>query len=285
MKCKICGKIEMDSNSPICKDCTVAINLLNIMITDLENYLDTADSKRLPEFYSKNIHYFVSALSSYNRYVTVKNFIQEVIFSYLVTDFDEKLLASDLENTEPIRNSKIQKILSEKNIVDIVYDDSFKDLVIYPKDRIKMSKFVFDTFGLNEDGFRDYLNSILLYSMILLINESISSWMNGEEREFPRRGFYPWRLISGAVLRSVEGEKSSPFVTSEEIFYSIKRLSYKGRSKAISQIAGFEFQSKSIFLEIPDADEGVKNFLTPEFSEIVDHFAERVRDRMTERER
>lgn len=285
MRCKICGFWEMDSNSPICEDCLVAIKSLDIIIGDLEDYLKTADSKRLPEFYSKNLHYFVSALSTYNRYVNLKNLIQEVIFSYLTIESNEKIMSNDLENNEPLRNPRIRQILASKEMADISYDASSSDLVLYPKDRIKISKFVFESFGINGDGFNDYLNSILLYSMIVLISDDITSWENGTERNFPGRGFYPWRLISGAVWRAVKDEKDSHFVTSDEIIYSIKRLSYKGRSKAISQVAGLEFQSKSIFLDLPDSDENTNTLLTAEFNEIVNHFAERIRERVNERER
>lgn len=285
MKCKICGFWEMDSNSPICEECSVAIKSLNILISDLEDYLKTADSKKLPEFYSKNLHYFVSALSTYNRYVNLKNLIQEVIFSYLTSESNDKIMSSDLENNEPLKSLKIRQMLASKEMVDIIYEEASNDFALYPKERIKISKFVLESFGINGDGFKDYLNSILLYSMIVLINEDITYWENGVERNFPGRGFYPWRLISGAVWRAVKDEKDSHFVTSDEILYSIKRLSYKGRTKAISQVVGLEFQSKSIFLDLPDSDENINTLLTGEFNEVVNHFAERIRERIVERER
>lgn len=284
MKCKICGIIDSDFDGSLCNDCSTAINVLHVFIEDLEEYLATADARRLPDFYSTNLPYFVTTLSAYNRYVSVKNLIQEIVLMYVTEEVDGSIQANDLENSGPLKSKKIRELLSRKNLIFSAYDPSRTDYIITPQDKLKISRFVFDSFGLEGAGFLDYLNSIFLYSMLILIIDDITLWIGNEEKLFPRRGFYPIRLISGAIRRALSESTQNHYVRANEIFYAIKGLTNKGKTRAISQIIGMDFQSKSIFTEIPDSDETSKTDFTEEFSGLINHFAERIRERMSERE-
>jgi len=285
MRCKICGEHEFDNSGPICKQCQVGISVLNIFIDDLEKYLSSADKERLEEYYSENISYFVSVLSGYNRYVSVKNVVQEVAMLYITSEPDEIFYSQDIDNNEPLRDSKTREMLSKNGLFSSEYDDSRNDFKIVIGEKISISRYVLDNFGLNGSGFTNYFNSLLLYSMLGLIKEDINSWENGDQRKFPRRGFFPVRLMASPIMRALLGKSDKHFITSEEMIRALKSLTVKGQIKALSQIMGIEFQSKSIFQQLPDPDnEDEQNYFTGEFSKMIDHFVERIRERAIDRQ-
>jgi len=281
MKCKICGAFDYYSDGSLCNQCSIAINTLNAFIHDLVNYLNTADSERLPDYYSNNLPYFVTILSGYNRYVSVKNIVQEIAMLYISSEPDEIFWSQDIENNEPLKIKKNVNFLSKNGFFSLEYIEGQGDKKIVPKEKLSISQYVLKNFGLDSPQFSDYFNSLLLYSMLGLVQEDIVSWISGEERLFPRRGFFTIRLMAGAIERALSQEPSNHYITSREILRALKGLTYKNQKKAFSQIIGIEFQSKSIFGHIPDPDiEDVQNDLTGEFAKMIDHLAERIRERM-----
>jgi len=285
MRCKICGEYEFDSSEPICKQCQVGISVLDIFIDDLDKYLRSADHERLGEYYSKNISYFVSVLSGYNRYVNVKNVVQEVAMLYITSEPDKFFYSQDIDNNEPLRDSKTKEFLSKSGLFSLEYDDSKKDFKIVIGEKISISHYVLKNFDLNWSAFTNYFNSLLLYSMLGLVKEDINSWVKGDQRKFPRRGFFPVRLMASPIMRALLGKSDKHFITIEEIHRALNGLPTKGQIKALSQIMGIEFQSKSIFQQLPDPDnEDEQNYFTGEFSKMIDHFVERVRERAIDRQ-
>ncbi len=284
MKCKICGFIEFYESSNVCKQCSIAISALDTFLEDLNSYLATADSLRLPNYYSKNLPYFVSTLSIYNRYVSVKNLVQEIAMIYLSSEPDEIIFFRDIENADPLKVGKIVNFLSISGLLGLEYDNSQNDYKIVPKEKILISQYVLGNFGLEGIQFSDYFNSLLLYSMLELIKTDITSWINGDEKAFPRKGFFPIRLIAGVIIRSMESVPDGYHITFDEISRALRSLTYKNQTKAFSQLMGMDFQSKSIFEHLPDPDEDGTTNLTKEFSEMIEHFAERIRERIKSRE-
>lgn len=284
MKCKICGFVEFDEPGSVCKQCSIAISALDTFLEDLKSYLASADSIRLPDYYSKNLPYFVSTLSVYNRYVSVKNLVQEIVMLYLSNEPDEIIFFQDIENADPLKLEKIVNFLSTRGLLSLEYDNTHSDYKIVPKEKVSISQYVLTNFGLDRPEFSDYFNSLLLYSMLELVRGDIASWINGNEKAFPRKGFFPIRLIAGAIIRAIDSEPDDHHITSDEILRALKGLTYKNQTKALSQMIGMDFQSKSIFEHIPDPDEDRPTNLTEEFSEMVDHLAERIRERTENRE-
>jgi len=285
MRCKICGEHEFDNSEPICKQCAVGINVLDIFIDDLEKYLSSADSTRLQDYYSENISYFVSVLSGYNRYVSVKNVVQEVAMLYITSEPVKIFYRQDIDNNEPLKDSKTSEFLSKSGLFSLEYDDSQKDYKIVIGEKISISHYVLENFGLNGSEFANYFNSLLLYSMLGLVKEDIKSWEMADEKKFPRRGFFPVRLMASPIIRALLGKSDKHFITSEEIERALNSLTVKGQIKALSQIMGIEFQSKSIFQQLPDPDnEDAQNYFTGEFSKMIDHLVERVRERTMDRQ-
>ena len=284
MKCKICGFIDNDGSGPICPHCSIAIQAMQLFIEDLKKYISTADSERLPDYYSNNLPYFVSTLSAYNRYVSVKNLIQEVATIYLYKDPDVPIFRQEIENSEPLKVERIVNALARNELISINYDASRNDFIIVPMNKLSISSHVLNNFGLEGNGFSNYFNSLLLFSMLILVKDDVNSWINGDERNFPRKGFFPVRLISGAVGRAMDSQPDTHYLTVEEILRAMKGLAYKSQTKAFSQLFGMDFQSKSIFETIPDPDEDSQANLTQEFSKMVEHLGERIRERTAERE-
>ena len=284
MICKICRTTNFDVSGSICPHCSIGIEAMELLIEDLWRYLSSADSERLPDYYSNNLPYFVSNLSVYNRYVSVKNLVQEVTMVYLSIGSDEKIFRQDLENAEPLKIEKIVKTLAQNDLISIEYDSSHDDFQIVPMNKVSISTHVLTNFGLGGKGFSNYFNSLLLFSMLILVRDDVTSWINGDEKNFPRKGFFPIRRIAGAVERAMDSKTDSHHLTTEEILRAMKGLTYKSQTKAFSQLIGMDFQSKSIFETIPDPDEDTQTNLTEEFSEMVDHLAERIRERTAERE-
>ena len=284
MICKICRLTNFDVSGSICPHCSIGIEAMELFIEDLWRYLSSADSERLPDYYSNNLPYFVSNLSVYNRYVSVKNLLQEVTMVYLSIGSDEKIFRQDLENAEPLKIEKIEKTLAQNDLISMEYDSSHDDFLIVPMNKVSISTHVLTNFGLEGNGFSNYFNSLLLFSMLILVRDDVTSWINGDEKNFPRKGFFPIRLIAAAVERAMDSKTDSHHLTTEEILRAMKGLTYKSQTKAFSQLIGMDFQSKSIFETIPDPDEDTQTNLTEEFSEMVDHLAERIRERTAERE-
>lgn len=284
MRCKICLLIDSDVSGSICPHCSISIEAMEFFIEDLQRYLSSADSDRLPDYYSNNLPYFVSTLSFYNRYVSVKNLVQEVALTHLSIEPDEQIFRQDIENAEPLNVEKIVKTLARNELISVEYNPSHNDYLIVPMNRISISTHVLNNFGLEGNGFSNYLNSLLLFSMLILVKDDVTSWITGDEKNFPRKGFFPIRLIAGAVERAMDSKTDSHHLTTEEILRAMKGLTYKSQTKAFSQVIGMDFQSKSIFESIPDPDEDIQTNLTEEFSKMVDHLAERIRERTAERE-
>ena len=206
---------------------------------------------------------------------------------YLSIGPDEKIFLQDLENAEPLKIQKIVKTLAQNELISVEYDSSHNDFLIVPMNRVSISTHVLTNFGLEGNGFSNYFNSLLLFSMLILVRDDVTSWINGDEKNFPRKGFFPLRLIAGAVERAMDSTDSKPdshYITTEEILRAMKGITYKSQTKTFSQLIGMDFQSKSIFESIPDPDEDTQENLTKEFSELVDHLAERIRERTAERE-
>lgn len=285
MKCKICRLVDSEANGALCRDCSIAIEALYVFVEDMETYLKTADATRLEEHYSANMTYFVSSLSAYNRYVGVKNLVQEMIYLHLTDTSGGRIMADDVENNDPLKDPKIRYALASSEILESTYDPGVDDLALKPLGKLAISSFVLDAFGLNNEGFTDYLNAVFLYSMIVLIQEDIKMWMSGSEKALPRRGFYPLRLIAGAIRRAVNNEPDPFHVSKSEMYHASKGLTKKGEVRTRSQITGLDFQSKSIFSRIPDFNSNDKENFTPEFSTVVAHFANRIRERVSERTR
>lgn len=258
---------------------------MSVFIEDLESYLKTADSKRLAEHYSLNLSYFVSTLSAYNRYVSVKNLVQEIIYLHLTNDGNEQIVSDEIENNDPLKDPKIRYALSTNQILNSTYDPNIDDFVLLPLEKLTISSFVLENFGLNSDAFNDYLNSIFLFTMNVLIQEDIKMWISGNERALPRRGFYPLRLIAGAIRRVVNNVPDAFHVNKSEMYRASKGLTKKGEIKTRSQLTGIDFHAKSIFSEIPDFNSREEADLSAQFSSIVTHFATRIRERISERTR
>lgn len=284
MKCKICGFIEFDEPGNLCRQCSIAIGALDTFLEDLKRYLSSADSLRLPDYYSKNLPYFVSTLSIYNRYVSIKNLVQEITMLYLSNEPDETIFFQDVENTDPLKLEKIVNFLSSSGLLSLDYENSHSDYKIVPKEKILISQYVLINFGLNGPEFSNYFNSLLLYSMLEMVKRDVASWINGNEKAFPRKGFFPIRLIAGAIIRAMDSESGDHHITSDEILRALKGLTYKNQTKALSQMIGMDFQSKSIFEHVPDPNGDRATNLTEEFSEMIDHLAERIRERTKDRE-
>ena len=284
MRCKICGLIDSGNSGAMCPHCSIALEAMQLFIEDLQKYISSADSDRLPDYYSNNLPYFVSALSFYNRYVSVKNLVQEVATIYLSNDLNEQIFKQDIENSEPLNIERTVNTLAQNELISIKYEPSRKDFLIVPMNRVSISTHVLNNFGLEGNGFSNYFNSLLLFSMLILVKDDVTSWITGKEKNFPRKGFFPIRLIAGAVERAMGSQPDSHYLTIEEILRAMKGLTYKSQTKAFSQLVGMDFQSKSIFETIPDPDEDSQTNLTEEFSEIIDHLAERIRERKVERE-
>jgi hypothetical protein len=284
MKCKICGLIESNEPGNVCKQCAIAIGALDTFLEDLKVYLASADSSRLPDYYSKNLPYFVSTLSIYNRYVSIKNLVQEITTLYLSNDPDETIFFQDVENSDPLKSEKIVNFLSSSGLLSLAYENSISDYKIVPKEKISISQYVLINFGLGSPELSDYFNSLLLYSMLEIVMGDITSWINGSEKAFPRKGFFPIRLIAGPIIRSMNSVTDGHHITSNEILRALRGLTYKNQTKAWSQMMGIDFQSKNIFEHIPDPDVDAPINLTEEFSEIIDHLAERIRERTKSRE-
>lgn len=284
MKCKICLVIDSSDSGSICHSCSMAIQAMDLFIEDLGKYLSSADSERLPDYYSKNIPYFVSTLSFYNRYVSVKNLVQEVAMIYLYNDLDEKIFRQDIENSEPLKNERVVKALEENQLLSSKLDVVNDDFLITPMNRVSISSYVLNNFGLEGEGFFNYFNSLFLFSMLILVKDDLASWSAGDIKNFPRKGFLPLRLIAGAVERAVKSETKDHYITNEEIYRAMKGINYKSQTKILSQMIGLDFQSRSIFETIPDPDEDTPANLTEEISEMVDHLAERIRERTDDRE-
>ncbi len=287
MRCKICLVIDSNESSSICHSCSIAIQAMELFIEDLGKYLSSADSERLPDYYAKNIPYFVSTLSFYNRYVSVKNLIQEVAITYLSNDPAdpaEKIFRQDIENSEPLKNENIVRVLEENQLISSKPDITHDDYLITPMDRVSISFYVLNNFELEGEGFFNYFNSLFLFSMLIMVKDDLTSWIKGDIKNFPRKGFLPIRLIAGAVERAIESETEEHYITIEEIYRSMKGINYKSQTKIFSQMIGMDFQSRSIFQTIPDPEEDVQANLTKEISEMVDHLAERIRERTDDRE-
>jgi hypothetical protein len=203
---------------------------------------------------------------------------------YLSNEPDEIIFLQDIENADPLKSEKIVVFLSTSGLLSLEYDNSHSDHKIVPKEKISISKYVLTNFGLDRPEFSDYFNSLFLYSMLELVMRDITSWLNGNEKAFPRKGFFPIRLIAGAIIRAMDSEPGGHHITSDEILRALKGLTYKSQAKAFSQMIGMDFQSKSIFENLPDPDEDGPTNLTEEFSEMIDHLAERIRERTENRE-
>ena len=284
MKCKICLTFDPIESGSICHSCSIAIQAMDLFIEDLGNYLSSADSERLPDHYAKNIPYFVSTLSFYNRYVSIKNLIQEVAITYLTNEQNEKIFRQDIENSEPLKNENTVKVLEENQLISSKLDITHDDFLIIPMDRVTISLHVFDNFDLEGEGFYNYFNSLFLFSMLVMVKSDLTSWTTGNIKNFPRKGFLPIRLISGAVERAIESKTEEHYITTEEIYRSMKGINNKSQTKIFSQMIGMDFQSRSIFETIPDPDKDAQANLTKEISEMVDHLAERIRERTDDRE-
>jgi hypothetical protein len=284
MRCKICNSVELDEVGSVCKQCSIAINALDTFLKDLENYLASADSTRLPDYYSKNLTYFVSILSIYNRYVSVKNLVQEIAMLFLLNGSDENIYSQDIENSEPLKLEKIGNFLSASGLLSLEFDNSHKDYKIVPKEKILISQYVLTNFGLDGAEFSDYFNSLLIYTMLAMVKDDIVLWINGIEKSFPRKGFFPIRLLAGAIIRAMNADSGGHHITSDEISRAMNGLTYKSQTKVFSQIIGIDFQSKSIFEQIPDPDREGPAYLSEDFSKMVDHLAERIRKRPESRE-
>ena len=284
MRCKICGSVKSDEDGSVCNHCSIAVSALDTFLDDLKNYLDKADSLRLADYYSKNLAYFISTLAVYNRYVSVKNLVQEIAMLYLSSEEDEAIYYHDIENSEPLKLEKIVNFLFKSGLVSLEYNDSYKDYRIVPLEKITISQYVLTNFGLGSREFSDYFDALLLYSMLNMVKVDIELWIIGNEKAFPRKGFFPIRLISGTIIRAMDSTNEDHHITSDEIFTALKGLTYKNRTKAISQIIGIDFQSKSIFEHIPDPDQKSSTKLTEDFSEMIEHLAERIRERDNTRE-
>ena len=278
MKCLLCKYVDADATGKLCGDCSASMEAVDILIEDLGEYLPKADSARLQEYYSKNLSYFISTLSAYNRYVSVKNLIQELIFLRLFDGTEDPVFASDVENNEPLKTQRIVEILRTNDLLTTEYDTAHSDLMLDPGEKIRMIEYVRQSFGMDGAGLTDYLNAVLLYSMLVVIQEDIKDWIRGVAKSFPRRGFYPLRMIAGAIRRAISGETSSHYIKSDEIYYALRTLTPKGKIKAFSQLVGMDFQSKSIFREIPKKEDGSSTELTADFSELIVHIAERKRE-------
>ena len=164
MICKICRITNFDVSGLICPLCSLGIQAMELFIDDLRRYLSSADSERLPDYYSNNLPFFVSNLSVYNRYVSVKNLVQEVAWLHLSIGPDEKIFRQDIENAEPLKIEKIVKTLTQNDLISVEYDSSHDDFLIVPMNRVSISTHVLNNFGLEGDGFSNYFNSLLLFS-------------------------------------------------------------------------------------------------------------------------
>jgi hypothetical protein len=248
---------------------------------DLSDYLMKANQDRLPSYYSLNLPYFIATFSAYNKYVNMKNLVQELLF-YIISEDEEEFYLNDIENGEPLKNDRIRKLLFDNQFLKCEYVPNKNDFVLKPLKKLLIGTEVYSNFELKSSEFKDYVNSLMLLSMLVMLQDDLNEWINGNVKVFPRTGFFPIRLISGSIKRAITSEQQY-YVESEEIIYSIKKLSSKSQKKVLSRIAGIDFLSSSIFKNIPDP-EGDRTDLTQEFIPFIKHIAERIRERKNERD-
>jgi hypothetical protein len=288
IRCNVCGthfEREDNSNIEICEDCHTAIASLKQIIVDLNDFLKNAPPKTLEKEYSNTLSYFITVLSSYNRYVNVKNMIQEIIMEIIRIQDGEKIYKNDIENDDPINNPALMNLLKQNDLLEIAFDNESQDYEIIPKEKLKRINIIMQNYKIEEAGYKNYLKSLLLYVMLLMIDDDINSIINIKKtKKFPRKGFILFRIIAGAINRDIKDSNSVPKVFDSEIDRSFVNIGVKGKTNVLTILWGFSFEASSIFKTPKNIDDEELE-LTDELGTLVKYIAQRFRERIEERNR
>ena len=287
--CKIC-LAPTDGGSTLCKDCSIAIRGIDETIEFLDEYLE------VPERYEGELRNIWGAieflnffLGMYNRYVGLKNLIFEYELLYLFEDFQETLSVNYLDNRDVLlrqesrRLHEVSEALDSHGIltIDPIQTDGSPSLSLRAGVKMRKCKEVFD---LSEDPtdekYRQYNQSISLLVMLLLIRVDLSSTLADDVRNphFPRIGFFPIRIISGAIRRIIAGSSEDSYVTNEEILRSFTKTG-NNPTKLQGALFGISPGSVPIFREIPDPDSTSPILLAPQVHNYASMLANRIRQR------
>jgi hypothetical protein len=287
--CKICRGYLSNPKGELCDYCSTAKTTVEETIGFLESFLDNpTDANPINGVWGalEFLNYF---LGMYNRYSGLKNLIFEIELNTLMDHTDGNIHVQELANRDAFlkldrpKQMKLIQAFSEHGIFDIEHQkDSEVDSISFIIGRRlkKGNEILILSDDPTDENYRRYNQSISLLVMLLLINLDLSTSIRDDYRgtPFPRIGFVPLRLISGAINRKINEDGNPAFVTSEEItrsFYQTGRNS----SRLVGSLYGIYPNSTSIFQEIPDPDSTDPVRLAQPMDKFVELMATRIRTR------
>lgn len=288
-RCKICRGYLSNSDKELCDYCSTAKTTVEETIDFLESFLDNpTDANPINGIWGA-LEFLNNFLGMYNRYSGLKNLVFEMELNMLMDTTDGTINVQNLANRDTflkLDNSKQMQLIQEFSKHGIFEletqknseDDRIKFIV---GRHLKMGNEILRLSGdLMDENYHRYNQSISLLVMLLLINLDLTTSIRDDYRgvPFPRIGFIPLRLISGAINRRVNKDGTPAFVTSEEITKSFYQTG-RNPSRLIASLYGIYPNSTSIFQEVPDPDSTDPIRLTEPMDKFVELIATRIRTR------
>jgi hypothetical protein len=287
--CKICRGYLSNSERELCDYCSTANTTVEETIGFLESFLDNPiDANPINGVWGA-LEFLNFFLGMYNRYSGLKNLIFEIELNTLMDNTNGTIHVQELANRDaflkldPPKQMKLEQAFSKHGIFDIEHpkDSEAEGIIFVIGKRLKMGN---EILSLSDDptdeNYRRYNQSISLLVMLLLIRLDLSTSIRDDYRgtPFPRIGFVPLRLISGAINRRVNKDGNPAFVTNEEITRSFYQTG-KNSSRLVGSLYGLYPNSTSIFQEIPDPDSTDPVRLTEPMDKFIELIATRIRTR------